>query len=526
MSTLNLPPSGSGALSNGSGALHKMPSTSSIGMDDDEPVAFDSPNEEAAYYREKYRRIAEMLNETRAELDEFQMSSRELEEELERELATTEKQQEELREKIKRLEAEKDEWKMKHINLQKMHSSTVTNMQREMDNLRSERDKTLVALRDLEMGNDELERNERVAVSSLLDLESKYNRAIEEKTLLEQEVVDRQQLEEQVQRLADELRDANSEISYLKDRLSRTLPTPPSSNARMRATDDKLNKMPRRNVSAPMPLNKRAQTPTAGTLPSARPARVNQLAGANMVTPAMADKSLLTPSSWVILDDDDMPPGPAREDMAHTPSPLERRQPGGQRAVSAASKTSTKTLPLRPGIPSPLTNLSRSTTASSITASSTRPRSRASILPADPNSLSMIRGPSSAGATLRNMMRSPSPANALNLGQSRSRQPSQTGPSPHVALGRGPPPSSRPAPALSVSMSQPSPMVRRSRRSSVGPDLLPTAIPGPKATLSRPVSVPVFDHNTPPPPVPRIPSLHLREKERERAERGRPKTPA
>lgn len=30
-----------------------------------------------------------------------------------------------------------------------------------MDNLRSERDKTLIALRDLEMGNDELERNER-----------------------------------------------------------------------------------------------------------------------------------------------------------------------------------------------------------------------------------------------------------------------------------------------------------------------------------------------------------------------------
>lgn len=35
------------------------------------------------------------------------------------------------------------------------------NKQREMDNLRSERDKTLIALRDLEMGNDELERNER-----------------------------------------------------------------------------------------------------------------------------------------------------------------------------------------------------------------------------------------------------------------------------------------------------------------------------------------------------------------------------
>lgn len=49
----------------------------------------------------------------------------------------------------------------KFVNLQKMHSSTVSAMQREMDNLRSERDKTLVAIRDLEMGNDELERNQR-----------------------------------------------------------------------------------------------------------------------------------------------------------------------------------------------------------------------------------------------------------------------------------------------------------------------------------------------------------------------------
>lgn len=40
-------------------------------------------------------------------------------------------------------------------------------MQREMDNLRSERDRTLVALRDLEMGNDELERNERFVAGAL-----------------------------------------------------------------------------------------------------------------------------------------------------------------------------------------------------------------------------------------------------------------------------------------------------------------------------------------------------------------------
>ena len=42
-----------------------------------------------------------------------------------------------------------------------MHRAMEADDQREMDNLRSERDKTLIALRDLEMGNDELERNER-----------------------------------------------------------------------------------------------------------------------------------------------------------------------------------------------------------------------------------------------------------------------------------------------------------------------------------------------------------------------------
>ncbi len=72
-----------------------------------------------------------MLDETRAELgwyfsyhsrisfetdgycpDDFQASSKELEDELERELSATETQQAELKDRIKRLEAEKDDWKV------------------------------------------------------------------------------------------------------------------------------------------------------------------------------------------------------------------------------------------------------------------------------------------------------------------------------------------------------------------------------------------------------------------------------
>ncbi|OXM77478.1 hypothetical protein C364_05040 [Cryptococcus neoformans Bt63] len=221
-SALDLPPAMPSA------SVHTMPSSSAM-VDDEGDITFDSPEEEIAHYREKYRQALDMLTDTRTELEEFQQSSKELEDEMEQELAANDKQRTDLRERIKRLDAEKEEWRTKHIALQKMYSSTTSAMQREMDNLRSERDRTLVALRDLEMGNDELERNERVAVSSLLDLESKYNRAIEEKTLLEQDLAQKDELEAETQRLKDELREANEEISILKDQLARAIATPPSS---------------------------------------------------------------------------------------------------------------------------------------------------------------------------------------------------------------------------------------------------------------------------------------------------------
>jgi len=56
------------------------------------------------------------------------------------------------------------------------------------------------------MGNDDLERNERAVASSLSDVEAKYSRALEEKILLEHELLDKAHLEEECQRLRDELR--------------------------------------------------------------------------------------------------------------------------------------------------------------------------------------------------------------------------------------------------------------------------------------------------------------------------------
>lgn len=96
--------------------------------------------------------------------------------------------------------------KGKFMSLQTNHNTTTTSLQRELDKLRQELQQTRVQLRDLEMGNDDLERNERAVSSSLADMEAKYSRALEEKILLEHELLEKASLEEESQRLRDELR--------------------------------------------------------------------------------------------------------------------------------------------------------------------------------------------------------------------------------------------------------------------------------------------------------------------------------
>jgi hypothetical protein len=67
-------------------------------------------------WKAKYYEAAEMLTETKNELDDFHQSSKELEEELERELQRTEKAQQELRVKVERAEGERDSWKVRRIH--------------------------------------------------------------------------------------------------------------------------------------------------------------------------------------------------------------------------------------------------------------------------------------------------------------------------------------------------------------------------------------------------------------------------
>ncbi|CAK5280570.1 unnamed protein product, partial [Mycena citricolor] len=235
---------------------------------DDNHLSYSSSND----WRDKYNEVADMLAETRAELDEFQVASRELEAELEAELQRTEKAQQDLKVKVARAETERDDWKSKFMTLQTTHNTATTTLQRELDKLRQEHQQIKVQLRELEMGNDDLERNERAVSSSLADIEAKYSKALEEKIILEQEIIDKANLEEETQRLKDELRDANVEISILKDQLAAQTrrdfgsiaPSSRFSQATQQSEDDLLK------TEAPDDLQLEDLTPSSSdSLPSA-----------------------------------------------------------------------------------------------------------------------------------------------------------------------------------------------------------------------------------------------------------------
>jgi len=105
------------------------------------------------------------------------------------------------------------------MSLQTNYNTTVNSLNRELDTLRQEHQKVKVQLRELELGNDDLERTERAITSSLADTEAKYSRVLEEKILLEHELLVKASVEEECQRLRDELRDSNAENAIIKDQL-------------------------------------------------------------------------------------------------------------------------------------------------------------------------------------------------------------------------------------------------------------------------------------------------------------------
>ncbi|KZF21704.1 hypothetical protein L228DRAFT_269161 [Xylona heveae TC161] len=178
--------------------------------------AFSSTDQALSYYKSQYEQLE-------AELSEFQTSSRELEAELEKDIEASEKRERQLREKVESLGYEAEEWKAKYKQSKSEGNAAQNALQKEITSLRDTNRTIQLRLRDIEVANDDFERQARNTTSSLEDLESKYNMAIERGVLLEEEVKtgeqERESLRIETQRLRDELSDLRIEAEITQEKL-------------------------------------------------------------------------------------------------------------------------------------------------------------------------------------------------------------------------------------------------------------------------------------------------------------------
>ena len=101
--------------------------------------------------------------------------------------------------------------------------TTQNGLQKEITGLRDNNRTLQARLRDIEVSNDDMERQARHTTSSLEDLDSKYNIAIERGVLSDEEIrngeQERESLRIEAQRLRDELSDLKIEAELRQDRL-------------------------------------------------------------------------------------------------------------------------------------------------------------------------------------------------------------------------------------------------------------------------------------------------------------------
>ncbi|SPO00589.1 related to nuclear distribution protein RO11 [Cephalotrichum gorgonifer] len=182
-----------------------------------------SPPSEGASTEDALQWYKLQYEQLEQELIEFRESSRELEQELEKDIEGAEKRERELQEKAESLNFEVDEWKRKYRESKSEASAAQNALEKEITTLRDSNRTLQLRLRDTEVANDDFERQARNTTSSLEDLESKYNVAIERGVMLEEEIrmgeQEREALRIDSQRLREELSDVKIEVEVLQEKV-------------------------------------------------------------------------------------------------------------------------------------------------------------------------------------------------------------------------------------------------------------------------------------------------------------------
>eukprot|EP00732_Lithocolla_globosa_P002530 Lithocolla_globosa_v1_NODE_1678_length_2402_cov_33.350660.p2 type:complete len:251 gc:universal NODE_1678_length_2402_cov_33.350660:1555-2307(+) len=172
--------------------------------------------ETVEYWKAKAEHYKKNLDELQKEFEEFQEDSRTLEQELESELERATATAKTLQPKHHRLIVEHDDLKTKYQEHRLQYNSETLKLEGEISELEDQKNSFLVQIRELEQLNDDLQRSERATKSSCQELQIKYNQLLENQTLLEQELEEKQEKEIELQRLKDLVRDMENELMVLR----------------------------------------------------------------------------------------------------------------------------------------------------------------------------------------------------------------------------------------------------------------------------------------------------------------------
>lgn len=152
-------------------------------------VHWESPSKNSNMSEEeRFQMALKQINQLETELADFQQSSYELEQELEKELNALEDKNEKLEDKIAAKQKDIENWKAKYVELEAEFNNLNSKNEDKFKNYKKELQSVRSKLVNIEILNDNIEQNERILSINLNDLESKYNDSLEKIALIESEL--------------------------------------------------------------------------------------------------------------------------------------------------------------------------------------------------------------------------------------------------------------------------------------------------------------------------------------------------
>ncbi|CAF1031017.1 unnamed protein product [Adineta ricciae] len=176
--------------------------------DENEPTTFEEAYERYVEYRTRFEHLEN-------EFDEYQQSSLNYEQELEVQLKQLDNQTHRYQQDLFVERTQNEQYRERTEQTIKQFDKRFDQIQEELNACKNLNEKLTHYIRELEQTNDDLERSKRTLLDSLSTFETRLNRALEQNALLENELDEKQQLTETVQRLRDETRELREELDVL-----------------------------------------------------------------------------------------------------------------------------------------------------------------------------------------------------------------------------------------------------------------------------------------------------------------------